>query len=695
MKKVLGILTICLIGVFAFGSLFDAHAEEVTEELTANQKAYELFSTFYNEGTYKKDTVINVNEDVLEETKTHFHSNITILERTTYYKGNELWMSNGNGYSGYGTSEDGKLTTFAVTRDRTREIERVNESLPGMEEHYCTLADFVNGSHNSQHVDSEIVLNNDWEEVEGRLVSTNEDILEGFRLFTAPLWLNTEESRNYLSYNLAMIEEEHLDDKEGAKNLTRLVMKLWTDNGDEGKFAINEQFVYEGKTYNLFSKAYVYKDFIENLEGNGTESDPYLIRSDEDWSNFITNNKTLQYKYNGEYVKLMEDVHANEISFTTTNYAFRGTLDGNGHKVTADINGGDRSAVIGYLGRSGIIKNLTVTGSVNGGENTSGLVALSYGVIDNCVNEAAISATGDNVGGIVGWLCSDGKVYNSVNKADVTAVESNCVGGIAGFATGTNTVVEGCSNQGNITSLTAAGGIVGYVNSAGAKDNKYLRVNNCSNSGNIQAQNYVAGVVAENYGAVILNSTNSGEILATTPTSDNSYFAGGICANSQTSIMVTEEFTIRVYTSKTSYTEKTLELTGTIINCSNSGKVYTDNSEATTIKKVAGIVAYLNKNKNTGVLIACYNSGEVIGTGQTAGVIGISESTTTASSSKYCYQLGKTVHNPSGTYASKRWNSNSTTLGTLLGYRSGAVESNICLDLTSSAEEGLCAYFSK
>ena len=111
-----------------------------------------------------------------------------------------------------------------------------------------------------------------------------------------------------------------------------------------------------------------------------------------------------------------------------------------------------------------------------------------------------------------------------------------------------------------------------------------------------------------------------------------------------------------------------------------------------TKQKIGGIVGYFNQNSYKGVLTACYNSGEVIGTGQTGGIIGIAHSTTPAASAKYCYQLGNTVHNPSGTYATELWNK-ANTIGTLVGTRNSGTASNICLDLTSSVENGLCAHF--
>ena len=69
-----------------------------------------IFTEFYNEGVYAKDTVIYVDNTKVEgEIAQYFHAQKPSYQRTTYYNGDKLWFSYG---SGYGTSEDGHLTQF-------------------------------------------------------------------------------------------------------------------------------------------------------------------------------------------------------------------------------------------------------------------------------------------------------------------------------------------------------------------------------------------------------------------------------------------------------------------------------------------------------------------------------------------------------------------------------------------------------
>ena len=768
MKKVFITLIACVLVLFATSLFTNAIADENTD---ANQAALDLFTKFYNDGSYKKDTKIYINEESVSEVKEYFHSNITLLERTTYYNGTELWMSNGNGYSGYGTNGN-NLTSFKVSRSRVKGTESTLSIEGGMEGYYCTLDDFVKGTHESAHVDSAITLNQGWDIVNGVLVSTSKDILQGYRLFTAPLWLYNEESQNYVDFSLATLEEEVLEEK-NTKNSSRLVMKLWTSELDSAKFDETETFVIgEGEgseTYHLFSKAYVYADYITDLEGNGTERDPYLINDETDWAT-LGNAAVDGYKFNGEHVKLNANITVTEPIFKVSDHAFRGTLDGNNKTITANITGADHIAVIGYTGRKvsdnsiPTVKNLIVNGEISGTDKMAGIVATHYGVMENCTNNAKVTSTGNEVGGLVGYLCIGAQILNSKNTGDIAGLTK--VGGAAGFAGG-NSVVSGCINDGYITGNTTLGGIVGIAsetrlitkcvnngevvgksgktgtgiagivgvtesqniqitncvnngaitfegenyNAAGIvavigdiTTGKYILVDNCTNTANITAARFVAGIVANNYDGVITNCTNSGDIHGTTP-NGNEFYLGGICARSYSSHKITKEFNIRIYKSISEYDEYKKELTGTIVNCSNSGKVY-GNPEYTKHYLIGGIVGSLNSDSestlSTGIVIACYNTGEVIGSGKTGGIAGFAAKATPAQSMKYCYQLGATIKNLSGVVQTGRYSSGDSGVCLYIGKTGTSTLAQIAAYLLSGASakpteqqllDGYCAYY--
>ena len=215
-----------------------------------------IFTEFYNEGVYVKDTVIYVDNTKVEgEIAQYFHAQKPSYQRTTYYNGDKLWFSYG---SGYGTSEDGHLTQFKMV-DGVVTKETVNKSLPGMEEYYCTLNDFVLGEHQSAHTDNvKVNLAEGWTNENGVYTSSASGVLEGFRLFVAPTWVGkTSETANYIDFTKATVE------KAGQA----LIMKLWVSSTEiEGKLVNNTEV---NGLDAVFAKAVIVKDTAVNKVVNG------------------------------------------------------------------------------------------------------------------------------------------------------------------------------------------------------------------------------------------------------------------------------------------------------------------------------------------------------------------------------------------------------------------------------------------
>ena len=150
MKKILAILSVCLIGILVSANLLiNSSAEETNVE-----KLTELLADYYNSGSYKKRTEIYLTEKTVSELEDYFHDNCTILERTTYYNGNELWMSRGKEvegvtYSYYGTAYNGEnavgvtnaATTEKLVTPAKASIVLSGEGKESMEDYYVTLKD--------------------------------------------------------------------------------------------------------------------------------------------------------------------------------------------------------------------------------------------------------------------------------------------------------------------------------------------------------------------------------------------------------------------------------------------------------------------------------------------------------------------------------------------------------------------------
>ena len=115
---------------------------------------------------------------------------------------------------------------------------------------------------------------------------------------------------------------------------------------------------------------------------------------------------------------------------TTTSYAFNGTFDGQGHTIK-DLNSifpCENMGLFGYVGSSGVIKNLILSGSLNATDatNVGGIVGeLNGGTVYNCM-VTGTNVGGTNLGALVGKITS-GSVKNSFAISNNAACGSGTV----------------------------------------------------------------------------------------------------------------------------------------------------------------------------------------------------------------------------------------------------------------------------
>ena len=269
--------------------------DEVIEvENVSSDAISELFSKYYSlggqDGFYTKETTIYIDpEKIGNELEKYFHAKCQDLERVTYYKGNELWMSSPStyDYSGYGT-ENGKLTQFRVNLKGVKTTP-VKTNLVGMEEYFLTLYDFVKGSHVSSHeTDPSLVnLTSDWtKDANGVYYNTQADVKEAFRLFTAPVWLGKKaENANYIDYTQVTMEVV-------GENL---VMTLWVSVGEVagklssktkvvGTNAIFSQAIISNKSFEVNDAEYIYGDYSYTFNKVTYEQNGNLSLNNVDWT---------------------------------------------------------------------------------------------------------------------------------------------------------------------------------------------------------------------------------------------------------------------------------------------------------------------------------------------------------------------------------------------------------------------------
>ncbi|MBQ3958351.1 MAG: hypothetical protein II681_05795 [Bacteroidaceae bacterium] len=168
----------------------------------------------------------------------------------------------------------------------------------------------------------------------------------------------------------------------------------------------------------------------------------------------------------GGVVNLHNPIGNNPNNHDSDARKFNGEFDGQGHRITnliIDRPSANNQGFFGYVrgGGTSVIKNLILdkTCSITGNGDVAGIAAKSQitnGVIEiiNCVNEATVTAKGQNVGGIFGGIrdASVFHIYNCVNAGTITSENgAPYAGALAGWiGNNGNTIIKNFINVGTV-----------------------------------------------------------------------------------------------------------------------------------------------------------------------------------------------------------------------------------------------------
>jgi outer membrane protein OmpA-like peptidoglycan-associated protein len=198
---------------------------------------------------------------------------------------------------------------------------------------------------------------------------------------------------------------------------------------------------------------------------------------------------------------------------------FEGVFDGGGFTVSnlyvsRDANQGDP----GFFGaiKGGVVRNLTLTGSVSGVTKVGGLAseAWSSATITNVRSEVNVTGSGNLVGGLVGTV-SGSFIERSSSAGDVTGAEN--VGGLVGSLSGSS--IERSSSTANVTGTLQVGGLVGNLNGPLSASFSSGTVNGVRSVGGL------VGFVLQSSGTIV-NSYSTATATSPTPTFFNT--VGGL-----------------------------------------------------------------------------------------------------------------------------------------------------------------------
>lgn len=236
----------------------------------------------------------------------------------------------------------------------------------------------------------------------------------------------------------------------------------------------------------------------ETFQGNGTETDPYLISSLSDLQALAksvydgTSYKGKVFKQNSNIVVNQNVINSdgtfnkgNENGFTnwkpagraygffTDNY-FEGTYDGNGYSISGLFFSSDLDEVrVGLFGqaKNAILRNINIKDSYMGTVGNGTVNSDIHGFLVGLATECAII---------------DCHVTNSVMETKIT--QEACIGGLIGQASSPKALKD-CSFSGTIIANISnksckIGGLAGYVT---ANSKEQLNIQGCTASGNVNA----------------------------------------------------------------------------------------------------------------------------------------------------------------------------------------------------------------
>lgn len=272
-------------------------------------------------------------------------------------------------------------------------------------------------------------------------------------------------------------------------------------------------------------------------------------------------------------------------------------------------------------------------------------VATSPIVVSKCENTSVITAAGNGCGGIVGTIQSNGRVFDCVNRADISNTYAN-TGGIVGQASTANSSwrIGRVENFGNISGTYSIGGILGNSGSGAKTEAEYAYIDSAVNHGSVtagktynaggiagQVGNYVQIRNAWNYGSVTTKTYGAGGIVGTSTGSvDNTYNQGNVTAGSYSAGGIMGQ----------SYTSTAANYGCRISNSVNVGKVQSLGTIDSNCARIGGILGH-----GRAAVENCVNQSDLTGRQNVGGIVGLpikgTSATVLGTQVINCYNVGR------------------------------------------------------
>ncbi|MDE6576594.1 MAG: hypothetical protein K2J82_07225 [Muribaculaceae bacterium] len=239
----------------------------------------------------------------------------------------------------------------------------------------------------------------------------------------------------------------------------------------------------------------------EGMKGEGTEENPYLVSSPNDFETLTSNlQKDPDHGY-GIYFKQTESISlAHKTAGVVGVAPFQGTYDGGGHSIMSPEwkpyqQYPDSGVGLFSMLCNATVRNLTISGAdFSGIAGRGGILAGSSKgnlILENLNIRGMIDGRGDYIGGVIGDVYGGVTVSNVVVEAGTRIYgKVNYSGGLFGSLQSTsNSSLKDIQCYADVDGAVYTGGMIGFM-----KGSAKLSAENITVDGSVAGKDYVGGV---------------------------------------------------------------------------------------------------------------------------------------------------------------------------------------------------------
>lgn len=372
-----------------------------------------------------------------------------------------------------------------------------------------------------------------------------------------------QDTREQIFFQLRSLSDNSIQLMEGKirKNAGILSCEMFIPNNlvlEDGDYILWLKFDEEGNVYPL-SYHLTFRDkmvsmvrdtkyIYEMLNGEGTEENPYLITSTNDFAYLVSQLATYDSNYGyGQFFKQIADIKAPIPNCLYQGNAYKsapfaGNYDGDSHKILnltyLGTNGGEQSDAIGLfsiLHDGAVIRNLDIEGAdIEYPGNCCGLLAgVANGNIriENITLNGNIKSTKDKVGGLIGYIEGNAQSLAQISIRNVrlgvsfSESGSSYIGALIGWAENASIQVEDISSDGIFKNLRGNNHVAGLIGKLyGQIDARKIKLQHTTlNDFPISGNQNVGGLIGE---AFLQAASNFKDITIDMPIKGSSYVGG-------------------------------------------------------------------------------------------------------------------------------------------------------------------------